>query len=92
MKIEIEFDNSYEASLKIDGYDMLVVSKSGMVQLKGITTHQMENTLGGIAAIELHPIISQIQQAWATADEEQPSCETWDVLEDRTLDAMIECF
>lgn len=90
MKIEIEFTNSYHATLTIDGRTMTVESEPGMTQLKGIGEPETENTLGGIVASELYNKIADFQQAWAAAEEEQPECGTWDELTAEAAEAATD--
>ena len=90
MKIEIEFDNSYSALLRIDGRELRVESKPGEVSLEGIKSPETENTLGGIVASELFSKIARIQQACAAAYECEPDAQTWTNLSEEAAEAAEE--
>jgi hypothetical protein len=92
MKIEIEFNNSYSASLKIDGREMRVESSPGCTSLEGIQGPETENTLGGIAACQLYGLIGNLQQAWAEVGEIDVDAETWDTLSDEAAEAAEDRF
>jgi hypothetical protein len=87
MKIEIEFENSYEAVLRIDGHEMRVISKPGQSKLEGIKGDDLELTLGGIVAGRLWTKIPDIQQAWCEVSEFDPEAETWTVLSEEAAEA-----
>ena len=90
MRIEIEFDNSYDATLVIDGREMCVVSKPGITTLKGHKGRELEETFGGLVASQLYTKIADIQQAWAAAEEEQPGFKTWDFLNEEAVEAVCD--
>jgi hypothetical protein len=81
MKIEIEWDCSYSASVKIDGKEMRVKLSPGMVKLEGIKGKMLENTLGGIVAQKLMSIVGDAMQAECIACEghylDDESNRTW---------------
>lgn len=90
MKIQIEFNSTLEAKLTIDGKKMKVVSRPGSVRLEGIKGPMLEDTLGGVIASHLFDTVSNIQQAWASAEEECPDLKTWEVITEEAIEAAEE--
>lgn len=86
MKIEIEFENSYEARLTIDGKQLTIDSVPGMTKLKG--SEGQEYTLGGQIANTLFGTIAKIQQAWADVEDEDPGKNTWDAINQEAIEAV----
>ncbi len=87
MKIEIEFENSYEAVLRVDGREMRVISKPGESRLDGIKGADLDQTLGGIIVGRLWTKISDFQQAWAAVGEFDPEADTWTVISEEAAEA-----
>lgn len=69
-KIEIEWECSYEATLRINGREMKVEMRPGITSLEGIKEPQISNTLGGQIASALFGKIGDIMQAHAIAEED----------------------
>lgn len=70
MKIEIEWNCSYEARLVIDGRELKVIMKPGVTSLEGVKGKDTDSTLGGIIAGELFGKIGDFMQADAIMSEE----------------------
>ena len=65
MKIEIEFTNSYEADLLIDGRKLKYGYKHGMWQFfEGLEDDEVDATIGGIVACKLTSPLIDILQGW----------------------------
>lgn len=92
MKIEIEWNCSYEASLRIDGRELKVKMSPGEIRLDGVKGKDTDSTLGGIIAGELFGKIGDFMQAEATLFEEtawDPVPETtWRRMPDSVADAV----
>jgi hypothetical protein len=93
MKIQIEWDCSYKASLTIDGREMTVDLKPGQTTLNGITGDDLSNTIGGIIASNLYSTIGDAMQAEAGASQAMafdpgPETSTWARLPDDVADQM----
>ena len=88
MEIKFEFESSYKGKLTIDGKEMEVSYKQGVIQLNDITEQERLNTVGGIVADEFFSKFFDVMQAWAIADEHQPNCGLWGALPDEVASAI----
>lgn len=90
MKIEIDWDCSYKATLKIDGREMTVDLKPGITSLNGIKAPETNETLGGLIAQQLYGKIGDFMQAEANiTDIIDPAGErkvTWEKLPDEAIE------
>lgn len=90
MKIEIEWNCSYEATIRINGREMRVEMRPGITQLTGINSPETEETLGGLIAGELYGKIGDFMQAEAKiTDAIDPAGErdvTWERLDDESIE------
>lgn len=80
MKIEIEWNCSYEAKLVIDGRELKVSMRPGVTSLEGAKGKVLENTVGGIIASELFGKIADFMQAEAVMHE----ATAWDPIPEST--------
>lgn len=70
MKIEIEWDSSTEGIMRIEGRELKIFLRPGLISLDGLTRSEREDTVGGMIAEQLYPIIADAMQAEAVAYEE----------------------
>lgn len=93
MKIEIEFDSSYEATIILEGRKMRYGYENGMWKfLEGIQPHEHDTTIGGMIAGKLALTLIDILQAWLP-EEESPDgdCwEAWEPLSDSVADQIYD--
>lgn len=83
MEIEIEFTNTMEAKLVIDGKELTIQSCGAVTKLVGTQSPETDNTLGGLIASEIFGTVRNIQQAWACLEGQQG---TWDALDEDTAE------
>jgi hypothetical protein len=92
MKIEIEFNSSYEAKITCDGKEMTYgLIRGGVWQLRGITNDESENTVGGMVVGKLTENMINILQAWLP-NEESPDGDCWETWEKLTDSAAEEIY
>ncbi len=92
MKIEIEFNNSYQADLTIDGRKLKYGYKHGVWQfLEGLEDDECESTIGGIVSCKLAgPIIDILQSYMPEEESPDGDCwETWEKLSDSAADEIL---
>lgn len=94
MKIEIEWNCSYEATLRIDGRELKVLMRPGETRLEGVKGKDCENTLGGIIARELFGKIGDFMQAESlmfeeTAWDPEPKT-TWRRMSDEVAESVYD--
>jgi hypothetical protein len=70
MKIEIEWNCSHEATIRISGRVLAVSMRPGVTSLKGVKEPETSLTLGGLIARELYGKVGDIMQAHAIAEED----------------------
>lgn len=70
MRIEIEFNCTDEATIRIDGRECQIKRRGPMIRIEGLTRQEIEFTLGGMIAEHLMDPVISIQQADATASDE----------------------
>lgn len=91
MKIEIEFNSSYEATVNIDGRELKLEGRRGMWTFEGMTCDEGEGTIGGIVANKLMMPLIDILQGWMP-DEESPDDDCWETWEKLTESAADEVY
>lgn len=92
MKIEIEFNSSYEADITIDGRKMKYgySGAEGCWKFKdGIKAAEHDSTIGGIIAGKLTSPLIDILQGWMP-DEPSPDDDCWETWETLTESAADE--
>jgi hypothetical protein len=94
MKIEIEWNCSYEATLRIEGRELKVEMRPGITSLVGLKKGESENTLGGMIASALYSKIGDAMQAEAivyeeTAEDPSPKL-AWKRLPDAVADKVYD--
>ena len=87
MKIEIEWNSSTDATLRIDGREMKIELRGRMTSLKGAGS---DNTIGYLFADSLFGKVADFMQAEASATEFNPDLKTWDVITDDAILGEIE--
>lgn len=97
MKIEIEFNSSYEADIVIDGRKMTYGYKDGFWKfLSGLSIEKDEHdtTIGGIIALKIAEQLPDILQGWMPEENQfRPDgeeWETWDKLSEEAADEVYE--
>ncbi len=90
MKIEIEWNCSYLATIRIDGRELTVDMKPGVTTLGGLKKGENGSKFGAIVGGELYSKIADLMQAEATMHELQPDAQTWDKLDDDVAEQVCE--
>lgn len=94
MKIEIEWNCSYEATMRIDGRELKVKMRPGVTSLEGVKGKDTDSTLGGIVASELYSKIADFMQAEAILFEETAwdpvPAVTWRRMPEAVADAVYD--
>lgn len=97
MKIEIETDCSYKATVIIDGRELEFsakpVSFGTQWSFKGLKKGEGENTIGGMIATKLMDVLPDILQAWIPEFDNPKTGEAWGLwekLDDETADQIYE--
>lgn len=90
MKIEIEWNCSYKATIRIAGRELEVQLKPGVTSIHGLKDGEPENTLGGMIATELYGKIADAMQAECIATDaitpDDAQDVTWMRMDDHTAD------
>lgn len=69
MKIEIEWNCSYEAVMRIQGRECKISLQPGITSLESPTGKDAENTFGGLIARKLYGKIAKLMQAECILDD-----------------------
>jgi hypothetical protein len=93
MKIEIEFTDTVEAKLTLDGKKFKVGYKHGRGwAVEGLSDQEQERTIGGIIASKLAEELPHILQAWLpeTPNPQGDTWGTWETLPTDIADEMAD--
>lgn len=99
MKIEIEFDSSFEAKITCDGREFRYGIKDGCCWgwdgFKKVTKKfdEQDQTIGGIVLCKLAEHMSDILQGWMPEFDNQKTGEcykTWEKLDDESQEAVYD--
>ena len=91
MEIKIEFSNSYEAVMTIDGRRLEYGLQDNVFRFKGndVSYEDLEKTIGGLVALKLTSPLIDILQGWMP-DEPSPDEDVWGTWETLTETAAQE--
>ena len=93
MKIEIEFESSYEADITIDGRTLKYGYQNGSWSfMSTLSAADADTTIGGMVASRISYILIEILQHWMP-ESENPEGEmwgTWETLDEDTADELYQ--
>lgn len=94
MKITIEMDNTYHATVEIDGRELTYGYRDGVLSFtRGLGSNEHKNTIGGMVATKLaESCLREILQGHMTeSGNSHGDCwGTWDILPDDVADEVYE--
>lgn len=96
MKIEIEWDSSYQARMVIDGKEMVIELRPGITRIVGLSDEEYYARIGGRVANAIYGIVADCMQAQAAAIEEydpledDQNCNAWSYVSPEAIGAFDE--